>query len=563
MTGRWRAVGLAGLAVSACLLFALGSASGAVQPPNLTGTWTPTGGGAFALTASGPGLDQLHADWQGTGAHSQLHGSFDGTLNTAGDAYSGSLFITEGSTSTGGSMTFHIDSLTQLTVTYSQDNGIGGTIVMTGQATPPPPPPPPTSTATPPPASGATTARDRASVKEISGDVTVIHADGSRELVSASTVLKRGDQISTDVDAHVVLHFADGTNMNIQEMTELYVDDLLSQGSRQAITVQLKMGEIAAKINPNKDFRTNFKAGLPYTVIGTDLTGKEITVGHDSVRGSEIRMFSDPGTRSAIVATLVDVSTFTPSRKGAKPITIPAGKEIEVTPRGISPLAPIGKANAHGGIDREKAFDLVMSLVGRSATACGLQTPTGPEASRLAIKPASAGWVVSLKVAGKVSAVSTWSATAGKATPLNALAKQISAECSGTSTGATGVQPSVTFTATGSPVGQPVAAPSGANDIEANMDPHTGVIANAYWTQGGHSLGPIVVPARATGLVFATAAGASPGTPLTRPKAATDFHVLWNQNGVITSAYWTSVGRLLATIPVASGQKAIAFTNGS
>jgi hypothetical protein len=32
---------------------------------------------------------------------------------------------------------------------------------------------------------------------------------------------------------------------------------------------------------------------------------------------------------------------------------------------------------------------------------------------------------------------------------------------------------------------------------------------------------------------------------------------------VITSATWTSVGKPLATIPVATGEKAIAFTNGS
>jgi hypothetical protein len=179
------------------------------------------------------------------------------------------------------------------------------------------------------------------------------------------------------------------------------------------------------------------------------------------------------------------------------------------------------------------------------------------------VKPAGARWLVSLTLSGKLAGSSTWTVAGSKAAPASPLAQRIAGGCSGTPTGATAVQVSVTFTANGSTIGQAIPAPSGANDIEANMDPHTGVIANAYWTQGGHSLGAITVPAGATGLVFTTSAGASPGAPLARPKAATDFHVLWDQSGVITSAYWTSVGRLLATIPVTSGEKAIAFTNGS
>ena len=95
------------------------------------------------------------------------------------------------------------------------------------------------------------------------------------------------------------------------------------------------------------------------------------------------------------------------------------------------------------------------------------------------------------------------------------------------------------------------------------MDPHTGAIANAYWTKGGHSLGAVNVPAGANGLVFRTSSTATPGAAIAKPAAATGFHVVWNTAGLITSATWTRVGKPLATIPVSAGEKAIAFTSGS
>jgi hypothetical protein len=130
---------------------------------------------------------------------------------------------------------------------------------------------------------------------------------------------------------------------------------------------------------------------------------------------------------------------------------------------------------------------------------------------------------------------------------------------SGATTG--GTAPSVTFTRSGAPAGTRIAAPAGANDLEANMNPHTGVIANAFWTKGGHALGPVKVPAGATGLVLRTSPTASPGTLLARPPVATAFHVFWAPSGPLTSATWIRVGKVLTTIPVA-GRRAIAFTNG-
>ena len=94
------------------------------------------------------------------------------------------------------------------------------------------------------------------------------------------------------------------------------------------------------------------------------------------------------------------------------------------------------------------------------------------------------------------------------------------------------------------------------------MVPATGIVAKAYWVRGGKSLGPMAVPAGATGAIFATSSGGAAPTPLIRPRAGTDFHVKWNASGTITSAWWTRVGKLLAQIPVTSGETSIAMTQG-
>jgi hypothetical protein len=533
---------LAGLALFAGLLlaFSLGSAAGAPQPPNLTGTWTRSDGGTFSLTASGTGLTHLHAEWHGTAAsgHPKLFGVFDGSLNSAGDAYSGSLAITEGDVHVAGTMTFHIDSPNKLTVTYSQANGVGGTIVMTRSG----------GTSTPPESSKTV------SVSSFSGEVTVRRNGGPWEPLTSGRRLEAGDEIFTAVDSRAVLKFEDGSTLEVRELSQLLAHTVLVTENRRDVEVQLKLGEIKAQVKKEKAVDTTFEIRRGFGRI----PGTDEEFGDASVRGTVFTVFADPVGKAVIVSTQRGVVAVTPKRN-TKPVLVPAGKEVEVTAAGASPLAPIGKAGARGGVNRLKARDLVLAVIDRSVAACQLGAP------RMAagVKPAgAAAWTVSVTVQGNVKGVSLWRVGGGRVSPLNTLAKTIAAGCKGSS-GATAIHPSVTFTQNGTAVGQAIVAPTTADGLAANMDPHTGVIANAYWTRGGKSLGAVAVPAGATGLVFRTAPSASPGTPLTRPSAATSFHVGWNAGGVITSAGWFSVGKPLATIPVTSGQEAIAFTNST
>jgi hypothetical protein len=120
----------------------------------------------------------------------------------------------------------------------------------------------------------------------------------------------------------------------------------------------------------------------------------------------------------------------------------------------------------------------------------------------------------------------------------------------------------VSFTVGGQTIGA-ATAPIGADEIELNMVPATGVIASAFWIRSRKSLGPMTVPSGATGAVFQTKSGGAAPTPLIRPRVGTDFHVKWTSSGTITSAWWTRVGKLLAQIPVTAGETSIAMTQGS
>ena len=120
----------------------------------------------------------------------------------------------------------------------------------------------------------------------------------------------------------------------------------------------------------------------------------------------------------------------------------------------------------------------------------------------------------------------------------------------------------ISFTESGASIGSG-SAPSGADELELDIVPATGVIAKAYWIRSGRALGPMTVPGGATGAVFSTSSAGAGPTPIIRPRVGTDFHVKWNTSGALTSAWWTRVGRILAQIPLATGQTSIAMTQGT
>lgn len=214
--------------------------------------------------------------------------------------------------------------------------------------------------------------------------------------------------METGVDSSVVMIFVDGSQMTVHEMTDLYVDDILVQGSRQNVSIAIKLGEVSAQVNPKKEYQTDFN-------VQTDRGGA-------SVRGSIMRVFYDPKSVIEIVATLNDRSYFTPKRRTT--ITIPQGKEIAITSRGVTGLAAIGKAGARGGIDAERARTLLIALIAHAQPRCHLRAT-----SALTIQPRPNGWTGAITVAGKTTGDAVWAITGGTAHPTTATARAITNGC--------------------------------------------------------------------------------------------------------------------------------------
>ncbi|HEY2327771.1 MAG TPA: FecR family protein [Gaiellaceae bacterium] len=252
----------------------------------------------------------------------------------------------------------------------------------------------------------------------ISGEVSVRHKNGTWTPLTPGTQLQVGDELATGVDSHLLLKFEDGSTMQLNELTQIIASTLLIPAKRKDVELQLVVGAIKANVTHETTLDTSFRIRQATASAG--------------VRGTVFTDFYDPVDKVAVIATDVDAVTVTPTRARAKPVVVPAGKEVEVTAAGVSPIAPIGKADARGGIDRVKAFQLVTAVIDRATSGCGLDEKMGATA-RFSVKPATRGWLVSLTVAGQAAGVTTWSVAGSKAKPVNALAKKLAGRCAGSS----------------------------------------------------------------------------------------------------------------------------------
>ena len=130
-------------------------------------------------------------------------------------------------------------------------------------------------------------------VLAISEGVEIRREGGGWEDATASMRLEDGDEISTGPDSTITLQFPDGTIMQVSELTEVRVGFLLSEGNAVRAALQLKIGKVAAKVNPKKTSFTDFTIKSPIataSVRGTTFgaiyhsnTGMRVMVAEGSV----------------------------------------------------------------------------------------------------------------------------------------------------------------------------------------------------------------------------------------------------------------------------------------
>jgi hypothetical protein len=278
-----------------------------------------------------------------------------------------------------------------------------------------------TTTAPPPRVCSGRVVQGAANLKEVrvvavQPDVAY-HCEGEPSTVwhevERDTVLHQGDEISCDPDGSVTLAFADNSTVVVQNTTQLKIASFFAEGGVVRTQILLKMGEIAAKVNKSEATKSDFRIKEPTGVA--------------SVRGTVFSVFYDPGSNTSITSVTRGVVTVDPAKPGLVTAEVPAGKEVEVTGRAITPLAPIGKAGARGGVGLVKARALVLGVIARENGPCAL---TMPRTGAFSVNPSGNGWLVSIKATGgKAKGWSKWTVTAGKVRPANLTARTIAAGC--------------------------------------------------------------------------------------------------------------------------------------
>ncbi len=238
-------------------------------------------------------------------------------------------------------------------------------------------------------------------------------ADESWDPVEVGTVLKQGDEISCDPDGIAVVAFADNSTFTLKHTTMLTIASFFAEGGVVRLEILLKMGEVAATINKSEATKSDFRIKQPTATA--------------SVRGTIFSVFYDPVSKASITSVKRGVVEVDPAKPGLKTVNVAAGKEVQVTPTAISPLAATGKAGAIGGINSVKAHDLVMAKVAANNGPCALVLP---RTAAFSVKPSGSAWLVSIKATGgKAKGWSTWKVAGAKVTPGNALAKKIASGC--------------------------------------------------------------------------------------------------------------------------------------
>jgi hypothetical protein len=232
------------------------------------------------------------------------------------------------------------------------------------------------------------------------------------ETLCPDTVLQQGDEISVDPDGAITLQFADNSTTVVKNTTQLKIASYFTEGGVVKTEILLRMGEIAAKVCKSCATKSDFRIKSP--------------TGTASVRGTDFSVSYDPGGKAMLTTVREGLVEVDPEGAGLATTLVPAGKEVEVTAKAISPIAAIGKAGARGGLNRFAALKKVMKVIARGNGPCRSSTP---RANAFGIAPKPGAWAVSVKLTGKLKGTSKWTVKGSRVKPANTRAKRIAKRC--------------------------------------------------------------------------------------------------------------------------------------
>lgn len=244
------------------------------------------------------------------------------------------------------------------------------------------------------------------------------------------TVLKAGDEITTDPDGAVTLAFADNSTVVVRNTTQLKIGSFFTEGGVVRTEILLKMGEVAACINKSEATKSDFRIKSPTGVSSVRgardfaTSDRRASVSAATRIGEALTAFYDPGSRTTLFASIL--GTLTIAGPHGNPLRIAPGHEVQLTPSSVGPVAAIGKAGARGGADIRKARDLVIAKIDESNRACRTYTP---RSNAFAIAPIKNGWLVTVKLIGRLHGGSLWTVIGGRVAASNGLSKTLVRSC--------------------------------------------------------------------------------------------------------------------------------------
>jgi FecR protein len=262
---------------------------------------------------------------------------------------------------------------------------------------------PPTTTTT-------TSSQNAVGVVSLTPEVSFRRGQGGWQDLHLGQQLFEGDEIAADPDGTAVLRFADGTTVTIYPTSQLKIASYFTQGGIVRSQILDTIGRASATVNKEQSTRSDFTIRTPTAVT--------------SSRGTIFSVYYDGAV--SIVSVQRGVVDVTPSNRSLPQVLVPAGKEVGVSAKSETKTVPLGQAGTPpGAVSRVQARALVLQLVGRNERPCAFT----PRTTSVVLTAQAHGWLVAVKVTGKVPGWSTWKLTGTKVTPLNGRARSIATGC--------------------------------------------------------------------------------------------------------------------------------------
>jgi hypothetical protein len=167
------------------------------------------------------------------------------------------------------------------------------------------------------------------------GTVEVVSVVGEVEVspggdASRARALRPGDRIETwdmlvtGMDSTVKLRFADGTVVDVGELTDMKVAAFIDAGNAVQTRLWLRGGEASASVNRSSERPSSLEVKTPTATLG--VRGTRFTVRHDKASGL---------TTVRVTEGAVELAPADPSRK---PVSLTAGQSIDVSLDAVSPV---------------------------------------------------------------------------------------------------------------------------------------------------------------------------------------------------------------------------------